>query len=119
MIIARYLGWQLARGWLVVFAILGALFGLLALVDQMDSLSERYHFSQALWYVALTTPQRILDLCPVIAALGTLVAFATLTRHSELVVMRAAGLSMRRLLLFCMVPTAALVAALALAGEFA
>ena len=119
MIIARYLGWQLARGWLVVFAILGALFALLALVDEMDSLSDRYRFIHALWYVGLTTPQRILDLCPVIAALGTLVAFATLSRHSELVVMRAAGLSMRRLLIYSMLPTLALVAALALAGEFA
>lgn len=118
MILARHLGRELARGWLVFFAILSALFALLQLVEELDNLSERYRFVHALWYIGLTTPQRILELSPVIAALGTLTAFANLSRHSELVVMRAAGLSMRRLLLMALWPALALVAALLVSSEY-
>jgi lipopolysaccharide export system permease protein len=119
MILGRYIASHLARGWLLVFAILGALFALLSLIDEIDSLSERYRFVHALGYVLLTTPQRIVDLSPVIVALGTLFAFATLSRHSELVVMRAAGLSMRRLIALCALPTAVLVVGIGAASEFA
>lgn len=118
VILHRYLAWQLGRGWLIVFTVLAALFALLTLVDEIDSLSARYRFAHAAAYVAMTTPQRVLELSPVIAALGTLLAFAALSRHSELVVMRAAGVSMRQLLRMCLLPTAALVLGLALSAEF-
>jgi lipopolysaccharide export system permease protein len=117
MILSRYVGWQLVRGWVIVFAILISLFALLSLLDEIDSLSERYRFLHALYYVAFTTPQRILELSPVVAALGTVLAFAVLSRHSELVVMRAAGVSLRGLLRMCLLPTLCLVLGLALAGE--
>jgi lipopolysaccharide export system permease protein len=118
MILSRYLAWHLVRGWLLVLAVLAALFALIALLEEIDGLSERYRFVHAVWYVLLTTPQRIVDLAPVIAALGTLFAFATLSRHSELVVMRAAGLSMRSLLLMCALPTAALVVLIGASTEY-
>jgi lipopolysaccharide export system permease protein len=118
VILTRHIGHELARGWLVVFTILAAMFALLQLVEETDNLSLRYRFINAASYVALTTPQRVLELSPVIAALGTLLAFATLSRNSELVVMRAAGLSMRRLLLMAGGPTLALVLGLSLASEF-
>ena len=118
MIIHRFLAGQLARGWFIVFLVLTALFGLLALVDEIDNLSERYRLAHALHYVLLTTPQRVLELSPVIAALGTILAFATLTRNSELVVIRGAGFSLRQLLHICAVPTLAMMLALGVAEEF-
>jgi lipopolysaccharide export system permease protein len=118
MIIQRYIARQLAGGWLIVLTILTALFALLALVDEIDSLGGRYRFIDALKYVALTTPQRVLELAPVIAALGTILAFANLSRSSELVIIRAAGFSMRQLLGICALPTAVLVALLAASEEF-
>jgi lipopolysaccharide export system permease protein len=117
VILSRYLGTQLLRGWLVVLVILASLFALLSLVEEIDSLSERYRFLHALYYVALTTPQRVLELAPVVAALGTVLAFAVLSRHSELVVIRAAGISLSRLLRMILAPLLALVIALALASE--
>lgn len=118
MIIRRFLAGQLARGWFIVFLVLTALFGLLALIDEIDNLTERYRFTHALHYVLLTTPQRVLELAPVIAALGTILAFATLTRNSELVVIRGAGFSLRQLLHICAVPTLAMMLALGFAEEF-
>lgn len=118
MIIQRFLAGHLVRGWLVVFTVLTSLFALLALVDEVDSLNERYTFVDALIYVGLTTPQRILELSPVVAALGTILAFAGLTRTSELVVIRAAGFSMRQLVLLCTPPTLLLALLLGLSSEF-
>jgi lipopolysaccharide export system permease protein len=118
LILQRYLGRELLRGWIAASVILATVFALLQLVEEGDNLSERYRFADALVYVALTTPLRVLELAPVIAALGTVMAFALLSRNSEVLVMRTAGLSTRRLLRMALPPTVALACALALAGEF-
>jgi lipopolysaccharide export system permease protein len=118
VILRRYLGQALLRGWTTVALILGAMFALLQLVEEGDNLSERYRFIDALAYVALTTPLRVLELSPVIAALGTVMAFATLSRNSEIVIMRTAGLSTRGLLRMALPPTLALACVLAASGEF-
>jgi lipopolysaccharide export system permease protein len=118
VIIQRFIAGHLMRGWLIVFTVLTSLFALLALVDEIDSLSARYSFLNALVFVALTTPQRILELAPVAAALGTILAFAGLARSSELVVIRAAGFSMRQLVALCAGPTLLLAVLLGLASEF-
>ena len=59
MIIRRFIGIELLRGWITVIVVLASLFGLLALLDESESLSERYTFVDALRYVAYTTPQRV------------------------------------------------------------
>jgi len=118
MILGRFIAGELARGWLVMIVILASLFGLLALLDEADRISERYTFLHVLQYVLYTTPQRVLELSPVIAALGTVVAFAQMSRNSELVVIRASGVSIRRLLGYCAIPTLLLVALIAVASEF-
>lgn len=118
MIIQRFLAGHLARGWLAVFTVLTSLFALLALIDEVDNLNERYTFLDALAYVGLTTPQRVLELSPVAAALGTILAFAGLTCTSELVVIRATGFSMRQLVLLCTPPTLLLALLLGLSSEF-
>lgn len=114
MIIARFIIGHLVRGWLIVFAVLAALFSLLALIGEIDNINERYHFVHALQYVLLTTPQRVLELTPVITALGTVLAFANLSRSSELIVIRSAGISQRQLLAIAAIPTLLLVV-----GQFA
>jgi len=118
VILQRFIASQLLRGWLVVFVVLASLFGLLSLIEELDSISERYRFVHALHYVLLTTPQRVLDLSPVIAALGTVLAFAIMTRNSELVVIRTAGYSLRQLLLVSAIPTLAAVIALVVLEEY-
>ena len=118
MIITRFIAGHLLRSWLIVFTVLAALFSLLALVSELDNLGDRYHFTHALQYVLLTTPQRVLELAPVITALGTVLALANLSRSSELVVIRGAGVSLRQLLAIAALPTLLVVAGLYAAGEW-
>lgn len=118
MILARFIAGHLVRGWLIVFTILAALFGLLALIGELDNIDQRYRFVHALQYVLLTTPQRVLELAPVITALGTVLAFANLSRSSELVVIRSVGISLQQLLVIAAMPTLLLVGGLYGAGEW-
>jgi len=79
-------------------------FVLLALAAFVDFLGEvddvgqgSYGLGQAFIYVALGLTQKSFELLPASALLGTLLGLGNLAAHSELVVMRASGLSVVRL----------------------
>ena len=109
-------------------AVLGATFGVLAVLVGLDALSavvdetgdmtERYTFMAILHYVALTIPRRIHEFIPFSALIGSLIGLGRLAASSELVIIRAAGVSMGQLAVAVMRP--ALIAALFgfLVGEY-
>ena len=104
-----------------MFVVLLAFVGLTTLFQLIDELREKYvgyGFSQAVVYVLLTLPRRIYELIPYVAFLGTLVGLGQLASNGELTVLRAAGVSVRRLFASAAIPaTAALLVALLL-GEY-
>ncbi|MDH3712842.1 MAG: LPS export ABC transporter permease LptG, partial [Gammaproteobacteria bacterium] len=57
-----------------------------------------YQLLDAVWYVALTVPRRCYVLFSMAVLLGSLVGLGSLASHSEFIVMRAAGVSNRRIL---------------------
>ena len=90
----RYIGTLVIKGYVLVMLILLSIFSFLALMQQLKDVGEgSYTTVDALFYVALTMPQRILDLAPVTALIGSLVALGTLAKHSELIAIRAGGAS--------------------------
>ena len=80
---------------LAVLLSLGAFVGFAGQVDNVGTGS--YALPDALAYVALTLPQQAYDMMPVAALLGALLGLGTLASNSELVIMRAAGISVWRL----------------------
>lgn len=52
-----------------------------------------YHATTALFYTALTLPRRLYDLFPIASLIGVLVALGLLASRSELIIMRASGMS--------------------------
>jgi lipopolysaccharide export system permease protein len=117
-LIDRYIIVKLLKGWLLVLAILSALIGILALVEELERVREHYTVINALQFIALSMPQRVLDLAPVITLLGTLLALAGLARHSELIAIRAAGISLNRLLRAAALPACLLIITLELTAEY-
>ncbi len=98
-ILARYLFRQLT-----VF-ILFTLIGLLGLYNFFDLIGELgdlgkggYTLSDALIYVFLQTPSNAYNLMPIAVLIGGIFALSTLAGNAELTVMRAAGVSVKRLL---------------------
>ena len=117
-LIDRYIILQLFKAWLLVLAIITAVVGILAFVDELERVEDQYSVVDALQFIILTMPQRSLDLAPVITLLGTLIALATLSKHSELIAIRAAGISMLRLLRTIALPTFLLIVTLELVAEY-
>ena len=109
LIIDRYIAITLCKAWFVVLIVLLAIFGLVAFVGEMERINWDYQLPEVLRFMALTLPQRALDLAPAITLLGTLLGLASLARHSELVVLRAAGMGLKRIVVAIAIPTVALM----------
>jgi lipopolysaccharide export system permease protein len=95
----RYLSREIyAAVALVLLAFLG-LFAFFDLVNELDDIGKGgYMLHHAAIYVAMIMPGRVYELMPIAVLIGTLYALTTLARHSEITVLRASGLSTRRLL---------------------
>jgi len=117
-ILDRYIAWKLLKGWVLVWLVMTSIFTLLGFVDELERITERYQIIHAVRFMLYTLPQRSMDLAPVIALLGSLLALAGLNKSSELIAMRTAGVSVSRFLRSIVIPTLALVAALYAVSEF-
>jgi len=92
--IRNALGW----GFLLVLLVLMAVFSFLDFVEELEETGQgHYGALQALAYVLQTSPARAIELVPVSALLGCLLGLGMLERTSELVAMRALGISARRI----------------------
>lgn len=114
----RYIARKLLAGWLLAWLVISAIFGLLSTIEELDRLHGRYTVMDALQFVLYTLPQRSLELAPVIVLMGSIVALAALNKHSEIIAIRAAGVSMRRFIRSVAIPTGMLVALLYLGSEY-
>lgn len=114
----RYIALTLIKGWILVTIIMLALFGLLQFVQELEHTGNRYKTIDAALFVLRTLPQLGLDLTPVSGLLGTLIGLANLSRHSELIAMRAAGVSSFQLLLSVLMPSVLFSILILLAIEF-
>jgi lipopolysaccharide export system permease protein len=114
----RYIAAGLLKGWLLVWFIISAIFSLLAFVDELERVTELYKVSDVLRFILYTLPQRSMDLIPVITLLGTMLTLAGMNKNSEIIAMRAAGISRRRFLHAVAIPTALLVVALYAVSEY-
>ena len=81
----------------VVMLALTALIAVFALIEELDEGPGAYGLPEAVWYVLLTLPRRASEMLPYVLFLGSLIGLGKLASQSELVALRAAGLSVRRL----------------------
>lgn len=114
----RYVG---VTVFLAILAVLGVILGLsmlFAFIDQLSALDDSYTLGAATKFILLTTPSRIYDLLPMAALIGCLVGLGTLASNSELTVMRAAGVSLHRIVWAVMKPMLVLMFVGILIGEY-
>jgi lipopolysaccharide export system permease protein len=108
-ILQRYIAASLVRGWLLVLLILGAVFGLIAFIQELDHTRFEYDAIAVAQYTLLTLPERLVSLAPVIALLGSIVALASLDKSNELTIISCAGVALRQLLVAIALPTLVLM----------
>ncbi len=118
-ILERYLAVHFLRFYLLVMLVLLALFGFLDLVDELSEVGEgSYHLDKALLYVASTFPTKLLQFSAIATLMGGSLALAALVRGSEILAMRAAGLSLARLAWGLLKAVSLLAAVLMLDAQF-
>jgi lipopolysaccharide export system permease protein len=115
----RHLGREIYGATLLVLAAFLALFAFFDLITELDDVGkEGYELRHALAYVALTLPGRVYEILPIAVLIGSLYALTLLARHSEITVLRTAGLSTGELLLTLGKIGAAFVFLSFVVGEF-
>lgn len=118
----RLLDLYIARQiWAAVAIVLLVILGLdlmTALGRELNALDNGASLPQVLNYLMLTAPRRIYEFMPLTVLVGCLVGLGTLANHSELTIMRAAGMSLRRIVWSVMQSVSVFVVAAALLGEF-
>lgn len=99
-ILDRYLAGAVIGGTLLTLAVLLPLLGFFILADEMDEVGRNgYGFADALLFVLLSMPRYAYQIFPIATLIGALVGLGTLASRSELVAMRAAGVSIGRIVL--------------------
>jgi lipopolysaccharide export system permease protein len=97
-IIDRYLARAVISGSLLTLAVLLPLIAFFMLADELDAVKETgYRLTDALLYVSLALPRFAYQLFPIATLIGALVGLGSLASKSELVAMRAAGVSIARI----------------------
>ncbi|WP_296264695.1 LPS export ABC transporter permease LptG [Pseudomonas sp. MLB6B] len=114
----RYIGSSVLLAILAVLGIILGLASLFAFIDEMGDLSDTYSLLDAGMYVLLTAPRRLYDMLPMAALIGCLIGLGSLASSSELTIMRAAGVSIGRIVWAVMKPMLVLMLAGLLIGEY-
>jgi len=118
----RLLDWYIAKHiWAAVAMVLLVILGLdlmTAIGSELDALDNGASLKQVLTYIGLTVPRRVYEFMPLTVLVGCLVGLGTLANNSELTVMRAAGVSLWRIVWSVMQAVAIFVLVAAFVGEF-
>ncbi|MCB2251252.1 LPS export ABC transporter permease LptG [Pseudomonas chlororaphis] len=114
----RYIGSSVLLAILAVLGIILGLASLFAFIDEMGSVSDSYTVMDVLSFVALTAPRRLYEMLPMAALIGCLIGLGSLASNSELTIMRAAGVSIGRIVWAVMKPMLFLMVAGVLIGEY-
>ncbi|MFL0801641.1 MAG: LPS export ABC transporter permease LptG [Agarilytica sp.] len=107
--------WGSVVGVLLVIVALDFIAGL---VDELGDLKSGYGFAEAMIYVLLSIPSSIYEYLPLSSLVGCLVGLGILASSSELVVMRAAGVSINQIIWAIFRPVFVFILIGALIGEY-
>jgi len=89
-----------------------------AFIAELEDTENNYQTVEALLYVLLTLPRRIYDYLPLGAFMGCLIGLGSMASSSELTVIRAAGVSIKRIVWSAMKPALIVVMLGIVIGEY-
>lgn len=117
------LDWYMGRTILKYLGlVLGVLVGLFLFMEFLDEVSRigtgNYGFLQMISYLMLSLPRVVYELFPMAALLGTMLGLSSLAVDSELIVMRAAGMSILAIAGSVLKTASLIIIAAVMIGEF-
>ncbi len=97
-VLDRYIMRTIIGSVLLVMSVLLVLGALFIFIDQQDEIGVGHYTTlSALWFTLLNLPQQAYELLPITALIGSLLGMGALARGSELIVIRATGVSTIRI----------------------
>jgi lipopolysaccharide export system permease protein len=115
----RYIASTLLSAIGMVMVVLLVLGGLFLFIGEQGSIGVgRYTAFEALLYSAMNLPRFALEALPAGTLIGAMLAIGTLARNNEITIMRAAGMSKRRLVMAALSGGVVVVIAALLVGEY-
>lgn len=115
----RYIGGTVLQSTLVVMLVLLSLFAFATFAGELDKVGRgTYDATMALQYTLLLMPRLAYQLFPIVVLLGAIIGLGMLASQSELVVVRAAGVSINRIIWTVMRVGLVLIVVMLLVGEF-
>ena len=96
-ILTQYLMRTILAATALVLVVLLALAGLFEFIAELDDTRGDYQTPRVILYTLLRLPQLAFEMLPVAALIGSLLGLGALAANSEIIVMRSAGLSIRKL----------------------
>lgn len=116
--IDRYVMTTVGGAMFLVMLVVLSLDLIFAFIAELDDAKNDYQMLQALSFVFMTLPRRIYDYLPLGAFMGCLVGLGAMASSSELTVIRAAGVSLKRIVWSAMKPALVIVLVGVLIGEY-
>lgn len=118
-LIVRYIGRTVLLNTLLVLLVLVALTSLFSFIGELDDVGRgNYNVGTAAVYILLKMPGTAYELFPSAVLLGSLLGLGGLATHSELTVMRSAGISILQMAGAVALIGLVLMALVAMIGEF-
>lgn len=114
----RYIAWNVLAAMVLVLVVLVLLESLFFFLAQLDDIRANYKTMNVLVYTVMMMPRKIYEFLPVSALIGCLAGLGSLASSSELVVMRAAGVSLWRMVWAVMKPALLMMVFGSLMGEY-
>ncbi len=114
----RYLARNVFLGTLMALLVLISIDSIIDLINDLESIGKRgFTFSDAMLKLLLGMPQRLYEFMPTALLLGALIGLGNLAARSELVALRALGISKLRILWSALKIGAVLIAVSVWVGE--
>ncbi|MEW8563074.1 MAG: LPS export ABC transporter permease LptG [Candidatus Thiodiazotropha sp.] len=114
----RYIGRTVLIGIVGVLALLLVLIGFFELVAELEEVEGGYTTSMAYTFVSLGMPRYCYELFPLATLLGSLLGLGVLAGNSELLAMRAAGVSIGRIVISVLKTGLLVLAIVVVIGEY-
>lgn len=114
----RYIARTVITGSVLALMILTGISVFFSFVGQLGDVNDNYTVMNAITYVGLTLPRRAYEMLPTSVLLGGLMGLGALAASSELIVIRAAGVSVSRIAVSVMRAGLIIVVFAIVLGEF-
>ncbi|CBL45743.1 Predicted permease YjgP/YjgQ [gamma proteobacterium HdN1] len=114
----RYIGVSVLTSVAGMLLLIVGLDVVFSFIGELEDLKNQYQMPQALQYILLTIPRRVYDYVPVATLIGCLIGLGMLANTSELTVIRAAGVSVMRIVWSAVKPVLLVVVGALVLGQY-